>query len=81
MTNLPWVILAVVALALLGSLALVLVTIKYYWAGRGKPPATGAERRRQRAEELRIRATQIERARSRSVLPRKSSFWDNTKSS
>ena len=80
MNSFSGVILIVMALAIAGSLTLAFVTIKYYWAGRGTPPLTGDARRRQRDEELRLRAKQIERAKAKPVRPRKPGFWDNTKS-
>ena len=55
------------------------VTIKYYWGERGKPPLTGEERRRQKEQELALRANQIEYARTHRVKPRKPDFWDNRK--
>lgn len=79
MSNLTLVLLLVLALTLLGSGALLFVTLKYYWADRGKPPATGEERRKQYEEELERRAAQIEYARTHPVKPRKPSFWDNSK--
>ena len=69
----------VVLLTLLGSGALLFVTLKYYWGERGAPPATGEERKRQKEEELKLRAAQIEYARTHPVKPRKPDFWDNRK--
>lgn len=66
-------------LTLVGSLALLFVTIKYYWGERGTPPLTGAQRRRQSEEEKRRRAKQIEYAEKHPIKPRKQSFWDNSK--
>jgi hypothetical protein len=66
-------------LTLLGSLALGFITYRYYWGERGRPPLAGEERRRQKEEELRMRAAQIEWAKQNPVTPRKPSFWDNTK--
>lgn len=69
----------VLLLTLLGSLTLLFITVKYYWGERGKPPLTGAQRRKQREDELRLRARQIEHARKNPVRPRKPEFWDNSK--
>ena len=78
MSNFAWMIVIVLALTALGSLALGIFTIKYYWA-RGKPPATGEERRRQKEEELRLRAKQIEHSKKNPREPRNPSFWNNRK--
>jgi hypothetical protein len=69
----------VLILTLIGTLTLVFITVRYYWGERGSPPATGEERRRQKEEELRLRANQIEYAKKNPRLTRRSSFWDNTK--
>ena len=45
MSSLSWMLLLVLLLTLLGSLTLLLVTIKFYWGDRGKPPAIGEARR------------------------------------
>jgi hypothetical protein len=66
-------------LTLVGTATLVLITVKYYWGARGTPPLTGAEYRRQKEEELRQRAKQIEYAARNPRVTRKSSFWDNSK--
>ena len=79
MSSVTWIFLLVTALTLLGSGALLVVTVKYYRADRGTPPATGEERRRQKEEELARRAMQIEHARSNPVKPRNPDFWDNRK--
>ena len=79
MSNVAMIALIVLALTLLGTLALAFVTIKYYWGQRGTPPLTGEERRKQKEEELRLRAKQIEHAASHPVKPRKAGFWDNSK--
>jgi hypothetical protein len=79
MSNAALIAIIVLALTLLGTLALAFVTIKYYWGDRGTPPLTGDERRRQKQEELRLRAKQIERAAQQPVKTRKLDFWDNTK--
>ncbi len=79
MSNFAWMIVLVLMLTLLGTAILVFITIKYYWGARGTPPLTGEERRRQLAEELRLRAKQIENAERNPIATRKPSFWDNTK--
>lgn len=66
-------------LTVLGSVTLLLITVKYYWGERGAPPLTGEERRKQREEELRRRAKQIEHAEKNPIVTRKQDFWDNTK--
>jgi hypothetical protein len=66
MSNLGWVIVLVMLLALLGSATLVFITVKYYWGERGKPPLTGEARRQQKEMELRLRAKQIEHAQKHS---------------
>lgn len=79
MSSFAWMIIIVLALTLLGTLTLVFITVKYYWGERGKPPLTGEERRRQKEEELRLRAKQFEYAKQNPVATRKSDFWDNSK--
>ena len=79
MSNFAWIVIIVLILTLIGTLTLGLITLKYYWGARGKPPVTGAERRRLKEEELRLRARQIELSRQRPIATRKSSFWDNGK--
>lgn len=72
-------LLLVLLLTLLGSLTLLLVTIKFYWGDRGKPPAIGEARRLQREEEIRLRQKQIEHAENNPTRHRKPGFWDNRK--
>lgn len=81
MSSLAWIIIITLILTALGSATLILVTIKYYWGARGTPPLTGEERRRQKEEELRLRAKQIEFSKKNPIKTRSSSFWDNRKSS
>jgi hypothetical protein len=69
----------VLILTLVGSGTLLFITVKYYWGARGKPPLTGAEKRRQKEEELKLRAKQIEYARQNPIAPRKPGFLDNRK--
>ena len=64
---------------MVGSLALLLVTLKYYWGTRGAPPASREVRRQMREEEIRLRAAQIEYAKTHPVKPRNPDFWDNRK--
>jgi hypothetical protein len=80
MSNFAWMIVLVLILTIVGSLTLVFITVKYYWGERGAPPLTGAERRRQREEELRLRAKQIELSKKNPWKPRSQSFLDNRKS-
>lgn len=79
MSNLAWMLAIVGLLTLLGTAILAIITVKYYWGERGTPPLTGEARRRQKEEELRLRAKQIEYAETHPVVTRKPDFWDNTK--
>lgn len=79
MSSFAWIIIIVLALTLLGTFTLAFITMKYYWGERGTPPLTGEERRRQRAEEKRLRAKQFELAKQNPIATRKSDFWDNGK--
>ena len=79
MSPFAWIIIVVLLLTLLGTGTLVFITLKYYWGERGTPPLTGEERRRQKEEELKLRAKQIEIAEKNPRVTRKPSFWDNTK--
>jgi len=79
MSNFAWMTITVLLLTVLGSLTLIFITTKYYWGERGKPPLTGEERRRQKEEELRLRAKQIEQSNKNKWKTRSSSFWDNRK--
>jgi lipoprotein-anchoring transpeptidase ErfK/SrfK len=79
MSSTVWIIIIVLALTLLGTLTLVFITVKYYWGERGTPPLTGEQRRRQREEEIRLRARQLEYAKQNPIATRKSDFWDNSK--
>lgn len=79
MSGFAWMIFIVFLLTLLGSLTLILITVKYYWGERGAPPLTGEEKRRKREAELRLRAGQIEQSRKNPWKTRSSSFWDNRK--
>ena len=72
-------LLIVSALALLGSGTLLFITVKYYWGERGRPPATGEERRRLKEAELRLRRDQIEYAERHPIVPRSPDFLDNRK--
>lgn len=79
MSGFAWMIILVLLLTLLGSLTLILVTVKFYWGERGKPPLTGEEKRRQKEAELQLRAKQIEQSKKNPWKTRSSSFWDNRK--
>src|SRR6476659_4635845 len=79
MSSLAWLIILVVLLTIAGSLTLVFITVRYYWGERGTPPLVGAERRRQREEELRLRAQQIEHSARHPRETRSESFLDNRK--
>ena len=68
-------------LTVLGTLVLLLITLKYYWGERGTPPVTGEARRRQKEEELKLRAKQIEYSRKTRWETRSADFFDNRKSS
>lgn len=80
MSAFAWMIFLVLLLTALGTAILAFITVKYYWGERGAPPLTGEERRRQKEEELRLRAKQIEYAEKNPRATRKPDFWDNTKS-
>ena len=69
----------VLLLTLLGSLTLLLITVKYYWGSRGTPPLSGEQKRRQKQKELKLRAKQIEQSRKNPWKTRSGSFWDNRK--
>lgn len=81
MSSFAWMIVLVLLLTIIGTLALLLVTLKYYWGERGRPPLTGEARRRQKEEELSRRAAQIEHSKKNPWKTRSDSFWDNRKSS
>lgn len=66
-------------LTIVGSGALLLVTLKYYWGERGTPPLTGEAKRENRANELKMRAKQIEHSQNNPRKPRSQNFWDNRK--
>jgi hypothetical protein len=71
----------VLILTALGSLVLGFITIRYYWGDRGTAPLTGEERRRQKEEELKHRAVQIEYVETHPREPRSPEFLDNRKTS
>lgn len=79
MSNFAWIILLVLILTIIGTLTLVFVTVRYYWADRGVPPLKGEEKRQARENELRLRSRQIENSEKHPIVTRKSSFWDNGK--
>jgi hypothetical protein len=77
MSAFAWVITIVLLLTIFGTLALLLFTLKYYWGERGKPPLTGEARRRQKEEELKLRAAQIKYSKNNPRKTRSESFWDD----
>ena len=79
MSNFAWMIVLVLILTVLGSLTLIFITVKFYWGERGKPPLSGASRRIQKEEELRLRAKQFELSKKYPREPRNPNFWDNSK--
>jgi hypothetical protein len=81
MSSFAWIIVIVFLLTLLGSGTLLFITVRYYWGERGRPPLTGEERRRQKEEEMRLRAAQIEYSKKNPWKTRSDSFWDNRKAS
>jgi len=81
MSAYAWVIIIVLTLTLLGTSALLLFTLKYYWGERGNPPLTGEARRKQKEEELKLRALQIEQSKNNPWKTRSPDFFDNTKNS
>ena len=81
MSSFAWIITLTLILTALGTLVMLLITIKYYWGERGTPPATGEQRRRQKEEELKLRARQIEHSRRHRWTTRSPDFFDNRKNS
>ena len=81
MSAFAWIITIVLTLTLLGTSALLLFTLKYYWGERGKPPLKGEERKRQKEDELKLRAAQIERSKKTPWKTRNPNFFDNRKNS
>ena len=81
MSSFALVLILVLLLTLLGSLALLFVTVKYYWGERGAPPARGEARRLQKEAELKLRAAQIEYLKTHPREERSPSFLDNSKRS
>jgi hypothetical protein len=81
MSSFAWIITLTLILTALGTLVLLLSTIKYYWGARGTPPLTGEERRRQKEEELKLRAKQIEHSQTTRWETRSGDFFDNRKNS
>lgn len=81
MSNIAWILVLVLLLTALGSLALLLVTVKYYWGERGTAPLTGEQRRAQLQEELKRRSKQLEYSDSHPREPRSPDFFDNRKRS
>ena len=81
MSSFAWIIILTLILTALGTLVLLLLTLKYYWGVRGTPPLTGEKRRLQKQEELILRAKQIEQSRKTRWETRSSNFFDNRKKS
>ncbi|HVE56942.1 MAG TPA: hypothetical protein VNB22_08935 [Pyrinomonadaceae bacterium] len=81
MSSFAWIITLTLVLTALGTLVLLLITLKYYWGARGTPPVTGEERRLQKEAELILRAKQIEQSKKNRWETRSSDFFDNRKSS
>lgn len=81
MSSFAWMITLVLILTALGTLVLLLITLKYYWGERGTPPATGEQRKKQKEEEIILRAKQIEHSQKTRWETRSSNFFDNRKSS
>ena len=79
MTEFAGIVFLVILLTIVGSAALIFITVKFYWGDRGTPPLTGDAKREQRANELKIRAKQIERSQKNPRKPRSQDFWDNRK--
>ena len=79
MSSFVWIFVLILTLTVLGSSALLFVTVKYYWGERGQPPLTGDDRRKQYKAELDLRAKQFEYSRKHPPRARSMSFWDNTK--
>ena len=79
MSSLAWLIFLIALVTILGSATLFFITVKYYWGERGTPPLTGEQRRRQKEEELRLRAQQLEFTEANPRKERSGDFLDNTK--
>ena len=79
MSTFVWLILLVGLLTVLGSATLFFITGKYYWGERGTPPLTGERRRRQKEEEMKLRAQQLEFTEPHPRKERSQDFLDNRK--
>ena len=79
MSSFGWIVVLVLLLTLVGSLTLAFITVRYYWGERGRPPLVGDERRRQKEEEIRLRAAQIQHSLQNPRKTRSESFWDDRK--
>lgn len=79
MSTFVWLILLVGLLTVLGSATLFFITVKYYWGERGTPPLTGERRRRQKEEEMKLRAQQLEFTETHPRKERSQDFLDNRK--
>ena len=69
----------ILVLTVVGSGTLLFITVKYYWGERGTPPLSGAARKLQREQEMKLWTKQIEFARAHPRKLRKPDFWDNSK--
>jgi hypothetical protein len=78
-SNFSWIIFLTLILTVVGTIVLVLVTLKYYWGTRGTPPPTREERRKLKEVELKLRAKQIEHSKNNRWETRSSDFFDNRK--
>jgi hypothetical protein len=81
MSSFAWIIILTLILTALGTFVLAFITLKYYWGERGTPPLTGELRRKQKEEEMILRAKQIEYSQKHRWETRSPDFFDNTKSS
>lgn len=76
MSNWSEIIFLVLILTALGTLTLVFITVKYYWGERGTPPLTGEARKKQKEEELAMRARQIEHSKNNPIKNYSRTYWE-----
>lgn len=76
MSNWTLILLLVLTLTAIGTLTLVFITVKYYWGARGTPPLKGEARKRQKEEELKLRAKQIEHSKKNPIKTYSRTFWE-----
>ena len=79
MSSFSWMIVITLILTAVGTLVLLLVTLKFYWGERGTPPLTGEEKKKAREDELQRRAKQIEHSQTHRWETRSADFFDNQK--